>query len=176
MERLRPFQNCVVPSLFLNFEKCIFWQMTRKFLWFISIQRARLSHRILSPKILAVLEYFSVNVTSCSTIVLNEVAMLLQARILYSHPWCLEYVQRQKKEVLGVLLVVEVAAKVFVFCRWSAVLLLLYCALLLLLSYSCSSWQKLVSFQDSTDVDVACLRKPKKAHLESSEHTPHAAA
>ena len=67
--------------------------------------------------------------TSCSTIVLNEVAMLLQARILFSHPWCLEYVQRQKKEVLGVLLVVEVAAKVFVFCRWrSAVLLLLLCS------------------------------------------------
>ena len=66
--------------------------------------------------------------TSCSTIVLNEVAMLLQARILYSHPWCLEYVQRQKKEVLGVLLVVEVAAKVFVFCRWRSAVLLLLCS------------------------------------------------
>ena len=45
-----------------------------------------------------------------------------EARILYSHAWCLEYVQRQQKEKKEVLeaLLVEVAAKVFVFCRWSA--------------------------------------------------------
>ena len=102
----------------------------------------------------------------------NKVAMMLQeARILYSHAWCLEYVQRQQKEKKEVLeaLLVEVAAKVFVFCRWSAPAapLLCFSAQLLMLFLTKVSllpgldWRRrLSSWED------------EKALLESSELIP----